>query len=438
IRLLQSTAFDWIQPAAVISVASADDVAKTIAFARATNQPFTIRSGGHSYCGWSTGEGLVIDTRALAGLGSAEADGTYAVGAGTQLVDLYEGLDALGLAVAGGSCPTVGLGGLALGGGHGLTSRNYGLTCDAVAAVEIITADGTVRRCDAVNEPDLFWAVRGGGGSFGVVTRFFIAPHPTPPSAVTFTFKYSWQTAHAALAAWMAWLPSQPNTMMSTARFENSTSLLLDVNGLFLGSLADAKSLLAPLLSHPTTSQNITARRFVDALLLEAGCLHTDQTACHTATNPGGTLDRSSPFVATSLFFDAALPDAAIESARQQVAQRVAGAQVAAIQFDSYGGAIASIAPDATAFVHRNAFVVAQCSSYYNTGDGTADRAWVRATHDALAPFSNGESYQNYVDAGLPNFAQAYYGANLPRLQQLKAQYDPANVFSFPQSVPLP
>ena len=113
------------------------------------------------------------------------------------------------------------------------------------------------------------------------------------------------------------------------------------------------------------------------------------------------------------------------------------GTKAATIQFDSYGGAIGRVAPDATAFVHRGAFCSAQYASFYN-GNGNADRQWIRDTRAAMQPFSNGEAYQNYSDPGLDGWAQAYYGANLARLQQIKQVFDPDNIFTFPQSIPLP
>ena len=429
--------FDGVQPTAVIVVASAEDVGRVIAYARANNVAFAVRSGGHAYAGWSTGTGLVIDTRGLAGVGALAADGTAAIGAGTQLIDVYSTFAAQGVAVSGGSCATVGFSGLALGGGHGFTSRAYGLACDAVVAMEVVTADGVVHQCDENNDADLFWACRGGGGSFGVVTKMIVRPHPIPPVATTFELTYSWHNAGDALARWMQWVPSLPGATMTGARLQKAQSLQLVVLGLHLGPVAEAKQVLAPILAGAASS-SIASRPFVDALMLEAGCTHRTLTACHNSgISAGGTLPRQTPFVASSHYFGTPLSSDAIAAAMSAVQHRAAHADTATMQFDSYGGAIAGIANDATAFVHRNAFCSAQYGSYFTSGDGSDDRAWIRSTRAAMGPFSNGEAYQNYVDPELDGWAQAYYGANLARLQSVKRAVDPDNVFTFPQSIPL-
>ena len=436
-RLLQCTMFDGIMPAAVARVVSADDIGKVIAYARANGVRFAVRSGGHSYAGWSSSDGLVIDMRDLAFVTSAAADGTVIIGSGTQLVDVYSALGAQGLAVAGGSCPTVGFGGSALGGGHGLTSRAYGLTCDAVTAIEIVTADGAVHQCNATDDPDLFWACRGGGGSFGVVTAFTVQPHPLPPDATTFTLRFPWNRAASALATWAQLVPSLPRETMTAARLEDRATRQLVVLGLHLGTPAQTDQLLAPLLGQ-ASSTDITRRDFVDALMLEAGCAHLSVESCHTeGIDDGGTRPRQTPFAASSHYMSALVSAEAIAAAMAAVSARPADADACNVQFDAYGGAIADQASDATAFVHRNAFCSAQYSIYYDSGDGSASRSWVRETHEAMAPFSNGESYQNYVDADLDDWAPAYYGSNLARLQSVKRAVDPDNVFTFPQSIPL-
>ncbi len=436
VRLLQCKAFDSIRPAAIVSVASADDVARTIAFARAHQQTFAVRSGGHSYGGWSTGDGLVIDTRAMAAVGTVSSNGAVTIGPGAQLIDVYTGLASQNATISAGSCATVGFGGMALGGGHGLTSRAFGLTIDAIRSVEIVTADGAVHHCDEATDSDLFWACRGGGGSFGVVTQFTVASHPVPREVTTFSMSYAWQKAGAALTIWMDLLGSLPTATAIIARLQSGPTMALGVAGLHLGSVSSATSLLAPLLGL-ADGHRITERSFTDALLLEAGCLQASVAACHSsATSPRGTLARQHPFAASSHYVNSPLTETAITTAINRI-QDHDGSLLATIQFDLEAGAIADVAADATAFVHRGATCSAQYAASYSTGDGTTARSWIRATHEALAPFSNGESYQNYADVELADWPQAYYGSNLDRLKQIKRTYDPDNVFSFPQSIPL-
>ena len=436
-RFAQNTSFDNIRPAAVVVVQDAHDAALAISFASAQGLPFTVRSGGHSYGGWSSCPGIVIDVRSIAGVLFDAPSGTAVVGAGAALIDVYSALAQSGVAIAAGSCPTVGIAGLTLGGGHGLTGRAFGLTCDQMRAVEIVTADGAVHQCDASTDADLYWACRGGGGgSFGVVTSFTFDVHAVPQDATTYTVKYSWSGAAAALAAWVDWVPTLPDSTTSLARLEGTPQLV--IAGLHLGPPTEISALLASLPGNPT-SKNVTRRTYIDALMLEAGCSHTSVAACHsTGISVGGTLARPTPFAASSHYYGEPLAPAAIATAMSMIEDHrsTVGNRSATIQFDAYGGAINRVPADATAFVHRTAFCSAQYASFYGSGNGDADRAWVKATRLALEPFSNGEAYQNYADPGRDDWATAYYGSNLARLQRIKRAVDPGNVFSFPQSIP--
>lgn len=181
---LYNTRFDGLKPAAVAYVAHADDVRTALAYARAHRTKVAIRNGGHSYGGWSSGDGrLIID---VSKLNRVRASGTTAVvGAGSKLIDVYRALAAKGVTIPAGSCPTVGVSGLVLGGGHGVVSRAYGLTCDSLTQATIITADGRELTANATTNKDLFWALRGAGnGNFGVVTELQFKTHPAP-QAVT-------------------------------------------------------------------------------------------------------------------------------------------------------------------------------------------------------------------------------------------------------------
>ncbi|HEV2240126.1 MAG TPA: FAD-binding oxidoreductase, partial [Streptosporangiaceae bacterium] len=191
--------FDTKTPAGVAYCAAPRDVSACVNFARAFRLPIAARSGGHGYGGWSSvSNGLVADVTPMSsfavGTGPAGA-GTVRVGAGTFLIDLYDDLSSRGLAIPGGSCPTVGIAGLTLGGGVGVLSRIYGLTSDNLVSVQIVTADGIVRTCDAQTNSDLFWACRGGGGgNFGIATSFTLRTHPLS-QVVLFFLRWPWSVA---------------------------------------------------------------------------------------------------------------------------------------------------------------------------------------------------------------------------------------------------
>ena len=179
--------FDSIHPQAVVECASVADVQHAIAFARQHSIRIAPRSGGHSYAGYSSGPGMVIDVTRLSHISVDAATGVATVGAGARLIDVYHAMAGAGRAMPGGTCPTVGIAGLALGGGQGVVGRKYGLTCDAMTSVQIVDADGRSLQCDAAHNPDLFWASRGGGGgNFGIATSFTFRTAPLT-HLVTFT-----------------------------------------------------------------------------------------------------------------------------------------------------------------------------------------------------------------------------------------------------------
>ncbi|TDD84725.1 FAD-binding oxidoreductase, partial [Actinomadura rubrisoli] len=158
-RRLYIPRYDKVRPLGIAYCAGPDDVAECVLFAARRKMPVAVRCGGHNYAGWSTGEGLVIDVSPMAAV--EHDDGRATVGAGTRLVDLYDRLAREGVSVPAGSCPTVGVAGLTLGGGLGVVSRAHGLTCDVLESVEIVTADGQRRVCDGRRDADLYWACRG-------------------------------------------------------------------------------------------------------------------------------------------------------------------------------------------------------------------------------------------------------------------------------------
>src|SRR5439155_1004636 len=161
-RRLFDPRYDAIRPAAVALAATPADVAECVRFAARYKVPVTARGGGHSYAGWSTGRGLVVNLSRLSAVDASGTPGSAAVGAGAKLIDVYATLAARGVGVPGGSCPTVGVSGLTLGGGIGVVARAFGLTCDNLVSAQVVTADGRVRGVDATHDPDLFWALRGG------------------------------------------------------------------------------------------------------------------------------------------------------------------------------------------------------------------------------------------------------------------------------------
>ena len=328
---------------------------------------------------------LCSTSRALRDINIDTKGGTVQVGPGVRLYDFYNALDAHNVAVPAGTCPTVGITGLTLGGGHGLVARAFGLTCDSLLAVDIVTADGNVHHCTAKENSDLFWALRGGGGgSFGVVTSLTYALHDAPPDVTTFSVEWAWAEAANGLAEWMAWVPTLPAETTTIARLE--TTPVLVVAGVHLGTRDETRQLLAPLYSGaPTIQRSATARSYADAMLLEASCLHNTSAQCAPAplTGVSPILGPRQPFVATSHYFEHPLPASAINAAIDAMNNHltIVGSGTGTIQFDSYGGAVGEIAPTATAFAHRNAFCSAQYASLWTTPGSTDPHRALVARH---------------------------------------------------------
>ncbi len=423
-----NTRFDHVRPQAVARPVDGTDVRDAVRFTVAHGVPVRARSGGHSYAGYSTlTDGIVLDLRRLNGVHFDKPSGLVTVGAGAQLIDLYAGLAPHGVAVPGGSCPSVGIAGVALGGGFGLASRHLGLTIDSLHAATIVTADGTMRAVNQGSDPDLFWALRGGGGgNFGIVTQFVFRTHPIPARSTYFNVRWPWPSAGAAIDAWQHWAPHTDDKITSILHLNAGGPASINANGQYLGPSGRVPQLLAPLLSIPgaTLSSNHEAPYLAIQLLL-ANCDGKSVAACHTINAaPGGTLAREA-FNAKSDYV--ATPLNAAGRAAMIAATEASGA--GSLLCDAYGGAVGRIDPTATAFAHRHPLF---CIQYYGVGAsaGWIDQAWTK-----LRPHVSGRAYQNYMDPALPHWQDAYYAQNRTRLQSVRAQVDPHHYFNFPRAI---
>jgi len=447
-RLVYDLRFESEKPIAIAYCASAVDVARCIAFARENNIAAIPRAGGHSYGGYSTGSGLVIDVSAMKQTSFDHSNATAVVGAGISLVGLYAACSDAGALVPGGSCPTVGIAGLALGGGVGVLGRKYGLTCDNIRQIEIVTPDGQLLACNEKSHSDLYWACQGGGGrNFGIVTSFSFATHPIPELSM-FTLDWSWQDAPEVLSAWQRWMAGAPDELWSNCQLLSAGSAGLSIrsSGVLVGPSQTLQRLLHPLLAatKQPTGQFVGSDSYLQTMLVEAGCDGLPLEACQLASPGGsGTLQRAL-FEAKSAYGSKVMPSAGIEKTVDAVASgsHLVPDAGAALIFDAYGGAINAVKADQTAFVHRDSLFGIQMTlefSPYATESTLEARAkWLESTANALAPYCNGEAYQNYIDPTLSNWQKAYYGTNLARLSQVKHRYDPDDVFKFAQSIPLP
>lgn len=446
---LFSPRFDTVRPAAIAYCTSPADVQACLSFAHQFRVPFAPRAGGHSYAGYSTSTGLVIDVTRMNSVSVNASAGIAMIGAGTRLIDVYGTLAQHGFALAAGSCPTVGVAGLTMGGGAGVLGRKFGLTCDNLLSAQVVVADGRVINCDATHDPDLFWAIRGGGGgNFGVATSFTFRIHSVGLLSL-FTLRWPWSSAANVVDAWQNWAPHAPDELWSNCLLDSpadkSVSPIIQVNGVYIGPLSQLNALLGQLkgrIPAPLTLNAVFTDTLLNTMLYEAGCYRETVAQCHLPSqNSQGRLRRDLSAVKSD-YYTRTLPRQGIDALVNAINRRHASSLLGegGIGLDSLGGAINRVPANATAFVHRNALFSAQYSASWNAHDSAvvvaANRSWSNATWQAMRPYVSGEAYQNYIDPDLTNWQQAYYGSNLGRLQHIKAVYDPGNFFRFAQSIP--
>ncbi|SFW80249.1 FAD-binding oxidoreductase [Amycolatopsis australiensis] len=417
------TLYDDRTPAAVVGAARVEDVQAAVAFAARHGLPVAARSGGHSYPGYSTVDGgIVVDLSRFSGI-DVRPDGRAVIGAGARLEPVAATLAAAGRVLPAGSCGTVGIAGLALGGGVGVLDREHGLTCDHLEAARIVTADARVRTVSAVAEPDLFWALRGGGGgNFGIVTAFTFRTVPVADVA-TFKLAFPVGTQAALLAAWLEWQPSMPDELWSGMGLGAGHATL---DGTFLGPEARMNELVDDLVRRVGTPPAERGARVLDHLGAMRAFDDRD-------SRPGPAADRAA-YVGTSRMLMRPLADPGAVAGVLTRDPRLGTI------IDAGGGAIARVGVRETAFPHRTALAGFQFLHGAEAADGgeAEARRSVAAARDGLGPEFGTTGYVNYLDPEMPDWAQAYYGVNLPKLRAVARKYDPRGVFAFPQGLSAP
>jgi FAD/FMN-containing dehydrogenase len=421
-RVPALAAYREIRPRAVVRCASTQDVARTLAYANDTGVHVVPRSGGHCFAGRSTTEGVVLDVGRLDTV-TVAPDGKATVGAGTRLARVYDVLHEFGRAVPAGCGPTVGIGGLTLGGGLGLLGRSHGLTCDRLLGATVVLADGRIVECDRDREPELFWALRGaGGGQFGVVTSFVFAT-VAEPYATRFELRWPEAEAAAVVAAWQDWAPNAPDDVTAnlTMAAEPGVPLRVAVYGCALRAAEATRTVLNDLVAS-TCAQ--------PAVELRDGLSYRDLKQSFAELDPHD--DSESATTSRSEFFRRLLPAAAIDALLAGLLADIRATGGRELNFTAMGGAYNRMSETATAFAHRDErFLLEHVAS---GPDGDAGH-WVDQSWGIAHSHGSGRVYPNFPDPRLDCWAPAYHGGNHARLVAAKRTYDPGHLFRFYQSL---
>ena len=410
-------------PALIARCLSQGDVQAAVRFAAARRMMLSVRGGGHHIAGNAVAEGgLMLDLSGMRAVSIDAAKRVARVGPGALLSDFDREAQAHGLATPLGINSTTGVAGLTLGGGFGWLSRRYGMTVDNLLSATVVTADGAVHQVSAASEPDLFWAIRGGGGNFGVVTSFEFQLHPVGPEVYAGLVVYPFAQARQVLRAWRDFTQTSPDELSVWAVMRKAPPLP------FLPESAHGTDVVIfPLVYSGDVAAGQRAARpvleFGEPLASHVGPTSYAgfQTAFDPLLTPGGRNYWKSNNFST-------LSDAALD-VMMASAERLPGPECE-IFVGQVGGAMARVKPDATAFVGRDAnYIMNVHGRWSNPQDDEKVRSWARQAFSEVAPHATGSGYVNFLTEDEAERVAASYGTNYPRLQALKQRYDPGNLF---------
>jgi len=411
------------RPALIARCRTESDVEAAVRFAAARRMLLSVRSGGHHIAGNAVAEGgLMIDLSAMKTVTVDPDARTARVGAGALLADVDRATQAHGLAVPLGINSTTGVAGLTLGGGFGWLTRRHGMTVDNLLVATVVTADGTVHVVSATSEPDLFWALRGGGGNFGVVTSFEFRLHPVGPELYAGLVVYPFAQARGVLRAWRDFNVTAPDELSVWAVLRKAPPLP------FLPTSAHGTDVVVlPLVHSGDVESGARAAApvlgFGEPIASHLGPMPYAgfQTAFDPLLTAGGrNYWKSNNFSALGDDAIDVIIDAAAQSPGPECEIFVA----------QLGGAMARVAPDATAFVGRDAhYIMNVHGRWSDPRDDDKVRSWARRSFAAAAPHATGSGYVNFLTEDEGERVAASYGVNHARLQALKNRYDPGNVF---------
>lgn len=421
-------------PALIVRPLDVSDVIAAVNFAREHDLLLSVRGGGHNVAGHATNDGgIVIDLAEMKQIEVDPAGRTVRVGGGATWGDVDAATQPHGLATPGGVYSRTGIAGLTLGGGYGWLRSTYGLSCDNLIAAEVVTADGRLVHASATENPDLLWGLRGGGGNFGVVTTFEFRLHPVGPD-VMFVFVFhdgrgedAMKRALRLYRDFSETAPDEANTIAALGQIPPDEQFPEELHrtpfaafgGLYVGPVDEGEKVLRPL------------RDLGTPLLDFSGVMpYVEAQRAFDADYPDGLRYYWKSLNLTRLDEDAI--ERIVRHARQQPSP------FSTTDLWHVGGAMKRVGPDESAFSGRDAaFLLSPEANWLDAADDEANLRWVRDFVADMAPFSDGSRYLNF--AGFQeegdDMIQASYGAQHARLQALKRQYDPGNLFRLNQNI---
>jgi FAD/FMN-containing dehydrogenase len=414
------------KPALIVQAVDVADVIAAVDFAREQRLALALRGGGHSVPGFGTcDDGLVLDLGRMKGIRVDPVNSMVRAEGGCTLGELNHATHPFGMSVPAGIVSTTGIAGLTLGGGMGYLSRAYGLSCDNLISADVVTADGRLRTCDSDRDPDLFWAIRGGGGNFGVVTSFEYQMHPVGEVLGGPTFY-----------------------RIDSETLRNYQKLMAEAPEELTVIFAITRGLPVPFLPEEWHGQPVMV-----TVACWCGSPERDEEITSTVARLGEVLGQAHwrmPFPAINTLFDDLLPkglqhywkaNVGGEMSEEALAVHLEhGPRVPNIEsgpfFFPINGACHRVGENDTAFAHRDsAFSLMISGSWKDPADNDKNTAWVRNYYDALRPYSDEGGYINFMSADDQDRAPSNYGANYRRLREIKARYDPTNLFRLNQNV---
>jgi hypothetical protein len=407
-------------PAVIARCASADDVAASIAFAARRDLPVAVRGGAHNIAGNATcDDGLVID---LTGIKRIEVDRDARrarAGGGVTWGEFDQVTQRVGLATTGGLMPSTGIAGFTLGGGLGHLMRSYGLACDNLVSAEVVTADGVRLRADEDHHPDLFWALRGGGGNFGVVTEFEYRLHEVGPELLAGRLAHPLAAAQDALRFYRDFCADAPDSVMAYGGLATGPDgePRLGWRAVVNAPLDEATPLVKPLRAFGTPIlDDIEPRPYLDI-----------QRIVEPAFPPGRLNYWKANFVDE---LSDELIDVLIDAMRR------VSSPYTIIALEPMGGAVSRVAETATAFQHRKpAFSLLILSGWDDPADTDINVAWARELWELTSPLTSSAVYVNYLGTEGDQRIRNAFGVNHDRLARVKRQYDPGNFFRLNQNI---